>query len=827
MKCRSYSCILLLLLLRLQRAHGEINAFKIEGQVFNGAAAAYINTTFDVWRFVQQLADLHEVIDHFASLARSKVKDAQNQTSDSDLRHEVNIRTLRLRRLLVAPEVTLHRLCSRATCSFPKLSHRTNDTSFLTDWHKNKNFQRNIRSRHSRSPTGLLGLGLAAAALGLAVWDKAEVERIKSIIKGDQKILDMIVHNLHQEDQVVQVLARQIEVVKNAVISNLRFAASQRFLIRVDNAVAEVRKDIDEFLATVSQVDEVVNQAMMGRFSPLLVDIPAAEAVLASISHQAKAFGLSLKDNSSASLHRSPVSVYANAGIYHLVIHLPLVGEPLELLRHIDVPFPVAHTQQNLSASLHLRGPTYLAVATNDKVLELDDSRLAACDQSGRTYVCPQTIKWADAADTCLGALHDGANDRAAKKCHFQVLKNYITADRVNETTFLVITSEQEVVHVRCKNKTESYVIHGEEFFDVPNGCVISGPGFSYQQRPAEGARVDIVYRPLLRNLAAEAISYHFNVSTDQWLEKLENLQVPDKVDFSELRSAVAERHLQIQSDHTFLAVVLISLVIIGIIIGGVVFYKMKGRQRRRRHRQSEHPRRQVRRMSTTSEEPPAQFGGSLRSRFSSEDAPNESTPRKPEKPRRRRLFWQSRGSTSADNLEMAEARYHPGIDEVTFSLPASAAAVLSEQCARAALLLPAAPAVRSDADSGLSASPPSQEAKKEESTCAAEGKASVLPKPSVVLPPREQRGLQPSSSTAQMSPATIADVHRIPEEVLLARNSPEDGRATRTGTQERNVLQQQLELMNQIHHQLQLQATVHPALLNQTPKRGYDFPDL
>ena len=325
---------------------------------------------------------------------------------------------------------------------------------------------------------------LAAAAVvgaaGVGAWSIYETTQLsKRVDAVDGKV-----------DHLCSAVKSAVDTEKHTLgaISSIRAA-----LANVSNDLTGLEK----FTMAYEDADLVLNRLIRRKtglkallqqsLSPELLEDRELEKALATLRRRVMGAGFELASDNLLQLFSQQVSFIVEYGMIKMMLHLP--ARPAEarsaaLYQHLPLPIEL-----NNSMAVVTGRASFLAVFEDDhSFAEVSDADLSSCYRQEQDFFCAAAFpRHRGGMHACLTALFTELVDRATQVCDVVPLEQDLAVFRLNSTAFVLASSTEHELDVRCGFGAKESVIKasGVSVISLESGCTATSEAIVFEARVA------------------------------------------------------------------------------------------------------------------------------------------------------------------------------------------------------------------------------------------------------------------------------------------------------------------------------------------------------
>ena len=326
--------------------------------------------------------------------------------------------------------------------------------------------------REERQILSAVAFLAGAASLGLQLFNQAKIDDIAGRVTD---LEDNFIHYVEQEQAALQTLEKNQNKIA-AVVNDIRYQLNNyRRFIMISEIQRRIYHILEEVREKVAFVADVVHYLLQGRLHPEVFQPKVLRKELLKVTEKLSKTEHVFLHDVLRDFYKFDVSHSHRGEQVTIVVHIPItVGGTLNLYRLLPSPF---FMKDDLIFNMH---PSKNILAVNDKQtksIELSPGELAGCRRSQRLYYCDNLrIANKDIISTCIGAAFAGNIEGMKEKCEVTVAPTGEAVLAVNQTTFRILTKDDNVrVENTCEK--EGKLVSSGALLTLKPGCT----GFTHQ----------------------------------------------------------------------------------------------------------------------------------------------------------------------------------------------------------------------------------------------------------------------------------------------------------------------------------------------------------
>lgn len=300
---------------------------------------------------------------------------------------------------------------------------------------------------------GLAGIGIAFGTAVAALIQQQEMR--ESLTTHGEAILEMRDHTMLALDTLHKLSIDMERFQLQALVAHNSY--SQDRLFRGLQALQQQRLTID--LIPLKHLDKIYKKAqhmahLRNQHFPLL---------------------------SSLSLLELPAAYTSQAGMLQVQIFVPLTTEPLPMFRYVHVPLMLHDSTTDNFVFLDVQ-PEHSFIASYPRHAShvlLTDNDLRQCLQLHKHYLCTHTVTRLPSADSCLGALYLGSQERIKRWCTLFRRNERWTVHNIQSSKYILSSKDPLEISFQCQDqKVRDQWPPGQHEFHLPEGCHLRTENF-------------------------------------------------------------------------------------------------------------------------------------------------------------------------------------------------------------------------------------------------------------------------------------------------------------------------------------------------------------
>ncbi len=322
-------------------------------------------------------------------------------------------------------------------------------------------------SRNKRQLGAVLGIGIGLAALYDVETLRGTVGEMQSRQNDLVRLMSCITNDTAKLTKNFKKLRGAISMLDSAMVN-------MNHLIIIESAVLDLSATADRYFAGLRAL-------LDGDLSFDLVHQDVVEQEFISLREAAFNRGFETVFHSFSQVFQLPVSFYAESGVVHVIIDIPIVPindySNFALYHYHSLPFFLGNHLVRVQ-------PRETLVAINrakDAFVPIYHSQLHACQHVGHSVLCHYpSVSITDVGQCCLCAIFRGLAEVIFKACPVTFLAQNFLLERLNSTAFLAYSNESVSGALTCGLKSSQLEVSSLKVINIEPGCVFNIQGVTF-----------------------------------------------------------------------------------------------------------------------------------------------------------------------------------------------------------------------------------------------------------------------------------------------------------------------------------------------------------
>ena len=438
-------------------------------------------------------------------------------------------------------------------------------------------------SREKRQ--ALLGAVTGIAGLGLSLYNGYRITELEERVSKQE---DNLLHFVEAAQGIFGRIKKN-EALLDRKIDQLNDEARQLHReFTVTYLQQRMDLDLDRVGHGVDRAEDTAAAILQGRMPPFLFDSEVLRREVIKFSQSLGGKNMEIVHDILKDGYKFEASFVPTKDGVRIYVHVPITsGGPLKVYKMLQAPFFGA---QGLLFTV--RTPKNILVVNDEhtKAVAISPGDLALCRRSQNMHYCDGLRTFLKKPEeTCVGAVFSGSHQHMKTHCEIGVDRLGEALVMVNETSFMVLSTQSKVQLQQTCEKTGTTVKSGE-ILSIKPGCTAFTENFWFSAGGDVESPAEVVHSPLLveegflelGELSIADIRKH----ADQHIQDL------DLTSLDQIKKAIL--HDRGHSDHRNLTYALVAIgVVLAVAVAALAawFYReraraQKAREDRRRRRE-------------------------------------------------------------------------------------------------------------------------------------------------------------------------------------------------------------------------------------------------
>jgi hypothetical protein len=369
----------------------------------------------------------------------------------------------------------------------------------------------------------LVAFGALATATVFGMFSSIAIGRLNSRLQEAETKLTRGLVILRKTDTRLTAVEASLDAVNAKLIQQ---AASydnrqaQLFLLQ------KINTHMDALDGHVAGMSRAWSSLMVGHLSLDLLNPRQWDTVFQRARNEAQRMGGQMPIDAALDLLQFPASFEAKGPAWRIFLHIPVLQEPLRLLRHLPVPLYLDDQTNHSARVVTLSSTSDYLLVTADDILHRQINRpelSSKCAKSGTRLVCHDLgVFFRQLSSTCLGSLFGRLTASATSRCTVSLPVNDWEIVPIDRNSYVVFSKKGRGIDILCRNGTRrTQIIQGIKKVELEAGCALSSNDF-LTRRGQEGLLdVHLVAQPAWDPEDLEAAWTAFQTGNTKRAERL------------------------------------------------------------------------------------------------------------------------------------------------------------------------------------------------------------------------------------------------------------------------------------------------------------------